>query len=123
MAEILQPISLGCLIALDELLADPLASALVSEVGTVGLQKIIELFDKKRVVLFTMSLQCGNIYLLYPVFVDSAEDSVDVGFVNEALDHSKLLVGQDLLVDRLPYFLKFFIAFCAEVDAFEVEIY
>ena len=123
MAEILQPISLGCLIALDELLADPLASALVSEVGTVGLQKIIELFDKKRVVLFTMSLQCGNIYLLYPVFIDGTEYIVDVGFVNEALDHSKLLVGQYLLVDRLPDFLKFVIAFCAEVDAFEVEVY
>lgn len=88
MAEIFQPISFGCLITFNELLADPLASILMSEVRAVGLQKFIELLDKKRVILFSMSLQCRHIDLFYSVLVDSFEDSVDIGLVNEAFDHS-----------------------------------
>lgn len=123
LAEIFQPIPFGCLIAFNELLADPLTSALMGQIRTVSLQELIELLDEERVIFFSMSLQRRHINLLYPVFVDGVKDSVDVGFVNEAFDHSKLLICQNLLVDRLPYFLQFVIALWTEVDAFQVEIY
>lgn len=69
-----------------------------------------------------MSLQCSDIYLFDPIFVDNTKDSVDVGLGYEAFDHSQLLVCQDLLVDRFPDLLKFVIAFIGEIDAFKVEI-
>jgi hypothetical protein len=99
LAEIFQPISFGGLIKLRELLADPSTGLLLGEIGVITLQKFVELFNQKRIVLIRMCLENADLDLFDPVFVEGIEDLSDIGFIDKAFNDPELLICKNLLMD------------------------
>lgn len=105
LTQVLQPILLSDLVKLSNIVCKPFAYSLVGEIGIFGPKEFVILLDEEGVILIWMSFEESQIYLFYPILVDSIGNCIQIGFIDKAFYDSHLLIYNYLLMDRFPNFL------------------
>ena len=71
----------------------------MSKVRVITFQILIEFFNEERIILIWMSFQQADLYFFDSVLIDGGKDSINVGFINEALENAKLLICDYLMMN------------------------
>ncbi len=71
----------------------------MSKVRVITFQILIEFLNEERIILIWMSFQQVDLYFLNSVLIDGGKDSINVGFINEALKDAKLFICDNLMMN------------------------
>lgn len=71
----------------------------MSKVRVITFQILIEFLNEERIILIWMSFQQIDLYFLNSVLIDGGKDSINIGFINEALKDTKLFICDNLMMN------------------------